>query len=253
MALSNNREEIVLIPAGRIGHVLWEFIRGIRRLLQQHGLPLDEEKAMEYFRRRSLSSDFEDFTDSSRDWYLSILKKSCLLTEKINQRNRLVVLDIGCGRGGLLNWFLSNSVNTNYFGIDQDRAAINFCRERFDSSASFIEGDVRMLTTSFNLPSDLIFAVNVFPYISNPGGVLADCKILAANANSLLVILDPNPTPYWDKEFGGFGIELREAAALERYARSAGWRLCEQLRLAVASIFGVPVLTLSNLLVFNPE
>lgn len=252
MTSSIKREPLVLVPPDKVNHVLFEFIKGLVRRLSQQGLVLNEERAMEYFRERSLNSSYEDFTDSSREWYLAVLKKSSCLAGRLLQRNNPVILDIGCGRGGLFNWLCRNVELATYFGIDQDRYAIDHCRTHFDSG-TFIEGDIRRLTSVFDKRTDVTFAVNVFPYICDPGDVLTKCRQLARSTDAVLAILDPAPSPYWEKEFGGFGIELREATDLIERAREAGWTLSEQINLAMTSLFGLPMVKLAHLLIFNPE
>lgn len=242
------------ITARRYGHVLSEWLKGVGRRARSKGLQLNEERAMLYFQKRSKEGTFEDFTDSSRDWYLSVLNKSLLLKSQLNQGSNFSVLDIGCGRGGMFSWFLSNSnSHVSYFGIDQDPITVRNCQQFFGDKGEFIRGDARHLSTFFVDKVDVIVAVNLFPYINDPGGVLSQCRGLNRTQNSLLLILEPTPSVYWEKEFGGFGVHLRDPKYWMAVGKSAGWTLREVVNLAIASVGGLIFFNLANLFVFSPD
>jgi SAM-dependent methyltransferase len=242
---------VALVPTRKVPHIILELVKGVGRRFKQKGLLLSEDRVREYFERRSLDGDYHDFTDSSRDWYLSVLRHSTALNERL-RNNRPLVLDLGCGRGGLTRWLLSNKTQVDYIGIDQDRIAIEECRKHFQSAAVFVRGDIRKLTENLSIQVDIIFAVNVFPYIKNPTEIMIQCKTLLKSKRSFLAVIEPHPSCYWENEFGGFRIELREPASIIRYAEQAGWSLHDHARLAVASCFGKPLVTIAHLLVFSP-
>jgi SAM-dependent methyltransferase len=245
---------IVGLPLRRVPSILLECAKGFWKRSGEKGLDLKEELVQEFFSHRSKEVFFDDFTDSTQEWYLSILNGSTILQSSIHSGRSPFVIDLGCGRCGLLRWLQNAPLSSHrYLGIDQDRYAIEYCQQRFHGLGDFKTGDVRDVRTLAAAQADLIFAVNLLPYIRDPEPVFAACQTIARGAHTLLIIVDPLPSVYWEREFGGFRIALRTGGEIMRIGEDAGWRLAETVHLAVTSLRKHTVLGLSQLLCFGRQ
>jgi len=239
------------VPCRRVPHFLKEWSKGVFRLLGQKRLQPDDDKAMAYFRKRSEVGNFSGFTDSGRDWYLEVLDLSLALGRAVAV-DSANILDIGCGRGGLLRWLQRRAgPNLLYTGVDQDPLAIALCNNHFGKIGRFECSDIRSLPPPPK-PYDVIFAINVFPYCMSAISLLENIS-RQSHAKSLLIVVDPSRSLFWEREFGGFGISLRSRRTFMKIFESSPWSVHESGTFSLASCFSRPFFSVSNLFVLTPK
>lgn len=188
---------------------------------------------MAYFQARSLADDdYEDFTESTADWYLRPLLSLEAVSRHLSSPGGLKIVDLGCGRAGLLRWLRERSSGVvQYVGVDQDEVAIARCQER-EPDASFVVRDLRDPPTPDLQPPDLLFMVNVLPYLREPVAAMRHLHRIS-HSRTNLIVLDPHPALYWESEFGGFGLKLRDVATSRAFAFNAGWAPIQTVNLSV--------------------
>ena len=227
----------VRVPTRALPHVLLESTKGSFRARSRRPMTrADEVRAMNFFRTRSLSNDFKDFTDARTSWYLGPLAKSPRLTKLLQPHPDIV--DLGCGDGGLLRWLKrANRIidDASYLGIDQDDLAIERARAAFPE-ASFEVADLRAPNTSIVQKDSVVFAVNLLPYLLAPEEVLGWVN-QQTSAAAHLCVLDPIPSRYWEDEFEGVMISVRWPGLIDAIALCAGWQLVEATTAGVLPFF----------------
>lgn len=245
--------KIAVVPAVARAAVIVELLKGIVQLRVLRSVPANEALALAFFRERSAKGQFSDFVDSTVSWYLSALDHSLILEGLGKSEGSLHVLDLGSGRGGFLRWLMTSAalatVVTRYTGLDQDPIAVARCREAFQGNAEFLEADLRELGDLPVRAADLIAVINVLPYVDDAVHLLAAAAKIARGPDSVLLLLEPAPGPYWERSFGGFGIHLRSEATLRGYLERSGWTVRELIPLALVQVRRRPVVVISRLFV----
>ncbi len=101
------------------------------------------------------------------------------------------IVDLGCGKGSVTH--LLKKLNNKVLGIDISETAIKFAQERYPDVA-FLTADINNLEVLENILEeankhekvDLVFAIEVFSYLSNWQEILA---LLAKHTDFVLVCL----------------------------------------------------------------
>ncbi len=214
----------------------------------QKEILLDGEKVKKYFQSYSPESMFDGFTDSSTKWYIDILEKSKFLQKQLNRESQLKILDLGCGRGGLYQWITSNRPSAfSYTGVDFNDVAINRCIKIFDSqNTQFAVQDVNEPLGVFDEAYDLVFCINVFPYINDISSVTANMVNACSSENGLIIVVDPVPSFYWETECGDFSIHIREPEELRKVISAAGLKILECGHLNSFSLLGMSFLPIAS-------
>ena len=241
------------MPILRVPGVLSATLRGLVRRMLEKGHPPNEALAMEYFRERSRRKRYREFLDSSSPWYLSPLLATEAIVELLGpERRPIAILDVGCGRGGLCRWLKARAQSElQYTGVDQDALVIAHCEKTLGDCGTFRCGDSRNLEAPA-LSADVIFTINMFPYIIDPIPILTRFRTIL-RPRGFLVVLDPADSSFWKHELPGFGVSLRSASTWTSLAAKAGWRVEEIASLGVFAIGTRAVLPLSNVFVLTPE
>lgn len=212
---------------------------------------MDSEVVAGFFDSRAESDSFADFTDSSRDWYLAILDASQVLRDRLQVAGNHI-LDLGCGRGFLYDWLGQRSEDPfTYHGVDISSGMVKAARAMHSGDVAFHVADAATCPPLYRKP-DVIAAINVLPYIQDPARALAVWRV-AAKRDTLLVVVDPSPSLYWEREFGGFGIKIRSMRSLRRALLAAGWTIHERATLSLSSIGRLEVGRLSHLIIATPS
>lgn len=244
---------VATIPRPQTGRVVRDIIRGFPRWVRRDSGQLDEERANAYFLKRSFEDDQCLVVEASIDWYAAILDASDALRQRLTNGERAALLDVGCGRGGLLRWLETRGYQSyDYLGVDRDSIAIKRCAEKFPGR-DFSTGAAGELAAVAPKGADIFFIINVLPYLGDPLAGLRVCRSLARRADSLLVVVDPTVSPYWNHEFSGVRPQYRTTAKLLRLTTEAGWAPRELVHLAPAALFGVPILGIAHLVVASPK
>lgn len=245
----------VIAPQGKRLPIVLEHCKGLFRRFLVNGKGkkdyVDARMVQEFFRDRSNENKFSDFADSDTSWYLEGLDQSRTLRSALQNPMRLRILDAGCGRGGLLRWLNARRTSEfEYVGVDFDEIAMERCRKRFsDLTATFLVEDMTSPSLKFVRPFDLVFVVNLLPYIRDARAVL---RVLASRCNTsagLLFLIEPVPSKFWETKFGGFRVAFRQEASLQRLTTELGLNVLEHIILYTCSIFGLPCLPLNRTLV----
>lgn len=242
-----------VIPTHEVPHLAIEVIKGLFRKAignsKGYDGSIDSSRVRSFFNKRSLSDNFSDFTDSSSSWYLEILDKNHVLMDKFNESTKaLNILDLGCGRGFLLEWLKKNRFidKCNYTGIDIDNIAIDKCKKKFQkNNVTFCTANVNEIQPS---SYDIIFAINVLPYIESAETFFKMCQLgLSSKQNCFCVLLNPHPSPYWETEFGGFTIKIRQADEIRKHAKLAGLEIINEGYIYGLNVLGIKKHKISHL------
>ena len=207
----------VFAPIKNKPKIFYEIIKGsIGRLCKNNkyvsDLGMKTHLVKEFFQERSTENNFNDFTDSSSGWYLLLIENSKMVSTLLS-KGKSYILDIGCGRAFLFKWlaYYYNQQLERYLGIDFDELCITKCSLNIrDHRAKFISLDannIGNIRDRFGKYS-LIFCINIFPYINNLE-LFVKHLFSSSNKETHVIVLDPVPSPYWEKNFGGFSIKIR--------------------------------------------
>jgi SAM-dependent methyltransferase len=189
-------------------------------------------------------------------WYVDWLAISGAIQEKLRSGSAVRFLDYGCGRGGLTHWILNRrgSRATRYLGVDLNEAAVARDREKFPPSlAEFQVHDAAKPEPADWGVFDAVFIVNLLPYLADPLPLLTRIRPRLAGRDSIVVVVDPVPSAFWDVDYGGFRVLLRSPAALLDVMERAGYAPIELGTLHGLSILGLPALPLATCGVYRPK
>lgn len=75
------------------------------------------------------------------------------------------ILDLGCGTGAVMNWFVQNRPRLQLIGVDNEPAMLNVAREKIGNAAQFYEQDLRSLSDIREI--DMALAINVINEIDS--------------------------------------------------------------------------------------
>ncbi len=213
---------------------------------------IDKHKVQAFFERRSIQNRFPEFTESTSDWYMSLLDKSEIITDVIQSNNQVKICDIGCGRGGLIEWLIKKNLTYSYTGFDIDRVAVVKCERKYENpNTRFFTQDTENINPDVIGMQDLIFTINVLPYVENLEFFIDSIKQIITPQKSYLAIIDPTPSYYWDNAFGGFVIKLRKPKQLIAEMESFGFELQEFIQLKGLEFLTVPLIGISSLTIWK--
>ncbi len=105
------------------------------------------------------------------------------------------LLDIGCGTGEFL--FVARELGYSAYGIDFNRHAVAFARERLGLEGATV-ADVYEYLSTRPRQYDLITAFEVIEHVPDPGAFLDLARESLAH-NGILVISTPNRDRYWGR------------------------------------------------------
>lgn len=115
---------------------------------------------------------FFDFISRYYDFFSrgNSLKIYNKMIKFINLRDKLKILDAGCGTGSLLYFLYTRNNSFNLYGIDISSKMLNFARDKFDKTNATIELKKESIENiSFKKKSfDFVFSIDAFHHYSNP-------------------------------------------------------------------------------------
>lgn len=258
-SVTGSRCCITTVPIRQVPPLIGEYFRGLlryaRHKVSNHHAGLEGSLVEEFFTQRSKEQNWSDFADSSTEWYLNIMDASATIKSKVKASMICRVLDLGCGRSKLVDWLSARSSESHiqYLGVDIDRVAVEKLSEATHRNGiSYTTIDLRRDTPSITGPFDIIFCINVLPYISDPSSMLTSVSKFCT-ASSLLVVIDPVPGPVWETDYGGFSIALRNPSLIASLCRQSGYRLEEEVYMCSGSVFKLGILPVSAMSVWCQE
>lgn len=213
---------------------------------------LDKHKVQSFFEARSIKNNFKDFTESTSNWYMSILDESKYIRQILNQEN-VKICDIGCGRGGLIEWLDEHGSNYQYTGFDIDRVAVLKCEKKYASrnNVRFYAQDTEDIKPTIIGHQDCVFTINVLPYVDNMEDYFESVKQIITPQKTYLVVIDPIPSFYWNDTFGGFAIKIRPPKDLIKHFTSAGFQLEECIKLNGFNFLQIPLIGICSLTIWR--
>jgi len=126
------------------------------------------------------------------------------------------LLDLGCGTGGILNDWASDS---RCYGVDRSRLAVEICRRR--GLEGVARGDLNALPLATGR-FDLVFALDVIEHLDDDTAFLREAARLCVPGGRLIVAV-PAFQLLWSKHDETFEHRRRYSAArLEAVVRDAG-------------------------------
>lgn len=239
--------------------VLKEYFKGIynrfinEKLCNKPDLSTDRVKC--FFESRSIENRFDDFLDSNTDWYLNLINECETLNAALFSSKRSAFLDLGCGKAQLLSWLLKKNINIGkYYGIDLNELSIKKCKKKYqDSRFHFIDGDAKDLLTELNFNFDFVFCINIFPYVLKLQPILKSLRLRTNGKNSFVVVIDPIPSPYWERKFGGMTIALRTPKELSKTLMEEGYKLVDQQSIFTLKFSNLHFFPITNLSVWRTD
>ena len=228
------------------------FKAAIKKRFAKSNPSIDKHKVQAFFEYRSVKNNFSEFTESTSDWYMSLLDKSKIVKENINSGNKIKICDVGCGRGGLIDWLHTQDSDFQYSGFDIDRVAVVKCERKYQSNnIKFYAQDVENIIAEVLGVQDLIFTINILPYVQEIEDYISSIKKIVTPNKTHLIIVDPVPSYYWNNSFGGFTINLRKTKDLIKNFENFGFELQEYIQLHGTSILNIPLIGISSLTVWK--
>jgi cyclopropane-fatty-acyl-phospholipid synthase len=106
------------------------------------------------------------FFQDTDDLDIAQEQKMRLIGQKLNLKRGQIVLDIGCGWGGLVN-YLSSTFDVKVVGITLSKEQIKYARQRYGSNknASFMFMDYRKIPK--NMMFDRIVSVGMLEHVGD--------------------------------------------------------------------------------------
>jgi 2-polyprenyl-3-methyl-5-hydroxy-6-metoxy-1,4-benzoquinol methylase len=130
----------------------------------------------------------------------------------------------------------------DYVGTDFDSVAVERCREIHGGPGLRFEVEDISHPSLDSTGFDVVFCINVLPYVPDPRPILATLARRCAAGTGLLVVMDPVPSAYWGAAFGGFRIRLRRPDEIAAAAESICGRSVDAAVLYTWQLLGRPVL-----------
>jgi SAM-dependent methyltransferase len=253
----NLADRSVFVPSlrARVG-VFKEHVRG--RIQRRDGhkptKAPDRKSVQRFFETLSSRQGFNSVTDGGKSWYLSCFSESRPIMDRLAGENALRVLDVGCSRGALLPWLRKRRQGRpmNYLGTDIDQVAVSRCTAQLgDANADFMVESIADPVLPQDETFDLVFCINVFPYVSEPAPAIRTLLSRLEPKTGLLVLMDPVPSPYWNTTFGEFRILQRTPDDLAAHVSAAGAIALDSATLYGASLFGRGLMPLAAMAVWH--
>lgn len=111
----------------------------------------------------------------------------------------LNILELGCGRGSLLDYIYSEELN--YLGIDLSNVAINYAKEKYKySNINFLEDDFNNINSSINNFDCIVFNESLY-YANNIESILFNYNGLLKKNGYIIVSLFDNIPLIMPKSF----------------------------------------------------
>lgn len=256
---ARNPDFKVFTPLKNKPRVIYEIIKGVvgsfcKKDKSVSDLGLKTHLVKNFFHERSLENNFNDFTDSSSEWYLSLIENSKIISNCL-LKGQSHILDIGCGKASLFRWltYFYNLQLKSYLGIDINELCIEQCSQKIlDHRAKFIAcdandiGDIWKRYDKYNL----IFCINILPYIENLD-IFAENIFNKIKDEAHVIVLDPVPSPYWEKAFGGFSIKIRTEEQILNIFGNNGLFAVERGKLCTVELFKKSIGQISSITIFS--
>lgn len=127
--------------------------------------------------------------------YIS-LQEEKFIKDSIKNFNgsKITALDLGCGTGRMLSILEKDSKIDSLYGLDFNKAILDYCRRRFKSSKkikNFIQADISEKLPFKNGSFELVISIRVLKYNQNWSKILRECHRIL-NKNGILVFEMPN-------------------------------------------------------------
>ena len=131
---------------------------------------------------------FWDMDFGPVDRMLRIFRRSQVL-KALNNRNNLVLIDVGCGRQANVGWVLRKQLKS-YIGVDRDIPELSLFNLNFvNSLAETMSGKLK------NNTADMVIALAVIEHVEDPESFVRTCKKLLKKDGEILLT---TPAPYAD-------------------------------------------------------
>lgn len=165
--------------------------------------PSDNVNSPEYWNWRFGSGDWEarDGRQQTANFANEQIKQIRLM--KLPADFRGTILDFGCGLGDAIPVYRQAFPNAKLLGVDISRAAIDLCRKRYGSLATFLAGDYTVIPNV-----DVIIASNVLEHLDNDSEIASH---LLSKCLDLFVIVPYRESPlipehvnYYDEDSFSF-------------------------------------------------
>jgi len=132
----------------------------------------------EYWEERFSSGDWEE---KGGRWQTKSFAKGQVSHLKIPRDFAGAIVDFGCGLGDAAQVYKKAFPGAELVGVDISQAAIDMCRKRYGSMATFIQGDYQAVPCA-----DVIIASNVLEHLS---GDVEIARNLMLRCDSLYIIV----------------------------------------------------------------
>jgi SAM-dependent methyltransferase len=196
-------------------------------------LPFHHKKnnsILEFFKANySLKPDLNIFDGNVNNFYTQIKR-----IYYFKKNHNCTVIDLGCGKGSLLNWFIENGIKYDrYIGVDfavkskilsNNASIINTKIEDFNKYFQYIRHPITLYLTNTLCYLDDIQFINF----------LKSCK-----KNDELIIVDPYPNLLWKSHFNGIKPFYRRLDYVCKLLKECGWNVKYKSIDYVFVIFGV--------------
>lgn len=228
--------------------VFFEYLKGLLRLFRlSHGEypSFNNIKVKNFFTNQSLNSNFSDFTDSTKSWYLRGVDYVLNKYNINNHNSKKKILDLGSGRGGLINHIKSKNLEFEYIGVDFDEEAILKCSNIYknDKNIRFVASEVVDFIKTDKSQFDFVFIINLLPYIDNLKFFISH---LQKKKYKNIILCEPHPSPYWEKSFGGFSVFIRNSDLIQKILIENGFIKLSEHKLYVFQFFNIYILRIST-------
>ena len=81
------------------------------------------------------------------------------------------ILDVGCGLGDFAEWFSSNNINVDYYGLDLTPELVNHAKVKYPN-LNFVNGSIFSKNINFLPTFDFVFASGIFYTYTSDGEML---------------------------------------------------------------------------------
>lgn len=232
--------------------ILFEYFNGLIRLITKRITKpsFSNAKVRSFFSQRSKVDNFDDFTESTKKWYLNGVDYIITKNNLLNSDSTSEILDLGSGRGGILNLVNCREGNFNYLGVDFDDIAVSKCNQNYQDKPNiqFQANDVLDFIESCQNSYDLVFIVNLLPYIEDIDNIFHKLK---KNNYKNIIICDPHPSLYWEDSFGGFSIFIRKPNEMKKALITKSFKTFDEHQLYAFKIFNRYIIRINTTYFLN--
>ena len=234
------------VPIAQIPMVMAEYLRGIVRNSRRNKKALDVRLVEQFFADRYKNDRFDDIADGRKDWYLRHVED---LLDYVSGRCDVFgdVCDLGCGSGEFIQWLSTRNFKAvRFVGVEQDKNAVAMASALGPKNATFFIGSLGKGNLSISGSFRLATLVNVLPYMPDVSEVMQDVAHVGDSPVPFLLIIDPLPSWFWERHFGGFSIRLRKPNELDGLLLQHGWEAVIRSLLVTLRVGNVGLLPLSH-------